>query len=95
MQFLQASVKVTPLLILKTLLTESIVHVLIVGKKTPGTREVLDSVSDAQRQKGHLNSSVIEISSDDGNDDSDNGDDYTDNHEDLTPGSSFSYPGIY
>lgn len=51
---------------------------------------------DAQKQKGHLNSSVIEISSDDDSDDNSNGDDYTDTvtHEDLNPGSSFSYPGI-
>ena len=76
-------------------MTESIVYVLILGKKTPGTREILDSVSGDQRQKGHLNSSVIEISSDDDNDNNDNGDDYTDNHEDLSPGCSFSYPGIY
>ena len=67
---------------------------LILGKKAPGTREIEHSVLDAQRQKGHLNSSVIEISSDDDSDDKDNGDDYTDNPEELNPGSSFSYPGI-
>lgn len=66
------------------------------GKKTPGTREIEDSVLDAQRQKGHLNSSVIEISSDDDSDDDGNGDDYTDTvtREDLNPGSSFSYPEV-
>ena len=68
---------------------------LILGKKTPETREIVDSVLDAQSQKGHLNSSVIEISSDDDSDNNENGDDYSDNHEDLNPGSSFSYPGIY
>ena len=66
---------------------------LILGTKTPETRKIVDHVLDAQGQKGHLDSSVIEISSDDDNDDSDNSDD-TDNHEDVNPGSCFSYPGI-
>lgn len=84
---------VTPVLILKAL-TEPFVHMLILGKKTPETRKTVDSALDAQGQKGHLNSSVIEISSDDDSDDNDSGNDYADDHEDVNPASSFSYPGI-
>jgi len=76
-------------------LTEPFVLVLILGKKTPETRKIVDQVLDAQGQKGHYSdNSVIEISSDDDSDKSDNGDDYTDNHEDVNRDSSFSYPGI-
>ncbi|XP_020601086.1 zinc finger CCHC domain-containing protein 7-like isoform X2 [Orbicella faveolata] len=64
------------------------------GKKTPETRKTVDSALDAQGQKGHLNSSVIEISSDDDSDDNDSGNDYADDHEDVNPASSFSYPEV-
>ena len=73
---------------------EPYVLVLILGTKTPETRNIVNNVLDAQGQKCRLDSSVIEILSDDDNDSNDDGDDYTDSHEDVNPGSSFSYPGI-
>ena len=68
---------------------------LISGNQTPKAGIVEDSVLVAQGQKCHLDSSIIEISSDDDDDDdNDNDDESIDNHGDVHHSSSYNYPGI-
>ncbi|KAL9978557.1 hypothetical protein ACROYT_G016089 [Oculina patagonica] len=68
------------------------------GERTPKTRHLVDNSLDAQGQKCGLDSSVIEISSDDDNDDDNNMDvdcgDNTDNDGNAKLRSSFNYPEV-